>query len=120
VGHVAHRYSAGGQQTEKAALSVREAAATILVGSVACDGGPSTGTTNFEMISFEYLDEINIAARGEAFAFELQTQHDADLARSVEVTPSWHRSVWEKELAWTVWTLAGQRWAVGLRHRLRG
>jgi hypothetical protein len=28
--------------------------------------------------------------------------------------------VWEKGFAWTVWTLAGQRWAVRLCHRLRG
>jgi cardiolipin synthase len=78
------------------------------------------GTSNFDMLSFEYLDEINIAVRDEAFALELQAQHDADLARSVEVKPSWHRSVWEKGLAWMVWTLAGQRWAPRLRHRLRG
>ena len=78
------------------------------------------GTTNFDMMSFEYLDEINIAVRDEAFALELHAQHDADLARSVEVEPSWHRSVWEKRLAWTVWTLAGQRWALRLRGRLRG
>ena len=78
------------------------------------------GTTNFDMMSFEYLDEINIAVRDEAFALELHAQHDADLARSVEVEPSWHRSVWEQGLAWTVWTLAGQRWALRLRGRLRG
>jgi cardiolipin synthase len=78
------------------------------------------GTTNFDMMSFEYLDEINIAVRDEAFALELQTQHDANLAQSVELTPSWHRSVWEKALAWAVWTLAGQRWALRLRRRLRG
>ena len=78
------------------------------------------GTTNFDMLSFEYLDEINIAVRDEAFALELQTQHDADLARSIEVKRSWHRSVWEKGLAWVVWTLAGQRWALRLRRRPRG
>jgi cardiolipin synthase len=78
------------------------------------------GTSNLDMLSFEYLDEINIAVRDEAFALELRTQHDADLARSVEVTPTWHRSIWEQGLAWTVWTLAGQRWAVRLRHRLPG
>jgi len=78
------------------------------------------GTTNFDMLSFEYLDEINIAVRDEAFALELQTQHDADLARSVEVKRSWHRSVWEQGLAWVVWTLAGQRWALRLRRRPRG
>jgi len=77
------------------------------------------GTTNFDMMSFEYLDEINIAVRDEAFARELQAQHDADLARSVELKPSWHRSVWEKALAWAVWTLAGQRWALRLRRRSR-
>jgi cardiolipin synthase len=77
------------------------------------------GTTNFDMLSFEYLDEVNIAVRNEAFAVELQRQHDADVARSVEVKPSWHRSTVEKALAWTVWTLAGQRWALRLRHRLR-
>jgi len=78
------------------------------------------GTTNFGMMSFEYLDEINIAVRDEAFAGEARAQHDADLARSVEVSPSWHRSVWEKGLAWAVWTLAGQRWVLRLRRRPRG
>jgi cardiolipin synthase len=78
------------------------------------------GTTNFDMLSFEYLDEINIAVRDEAFAADLETQHDADVARSIEVKPSWHRSAAEKVLAWAVWTLAGQRWALRLRHRLRG
>jgi cardiolipin synthase len=77
------------------------------------------GTTNFDMLSFEYLDEINIAVRDEAFAREARAQHDADLARSVEVSPSWHRSVWEKGLAWAVWTLAGQRWVLRFR-RPRG
>jgi hypothetical protein len=72
------------------------------------------------MLSFEYLDEINIAVRNEAFAQELQRQHDADVVRSLEVKPSWHRGAVEKALAWTVWTLAGQRWAIRLRHRLRG
>jgi phosphatidylserine/phosphatidylglycerophosphate/cardiolipin synthase-like enzyme len=78
------------------------------------------GTTNFDMLSFEYLDEINIAVRDEACALDLQAQHDADVARSIEVKRSWHRSIGEKGLAWAVWTLAGQRWAVRLRHRLRG
>ena len=78
------------------------------------------GTSNFDMLSFEYLDEINIAVRDEAFAHETQAQHDVDLARSVEVQPSAHRSVWEKGLAWMVWTLAGQRWVLRLRHSLRG
>jgi phosphatidylserine/phosphatidylglycerophosphate/cardiolipin synthase-like enzyme len=77
------------------------------------------GTTNFDMMSFEYLDEINIAVRDEGFAREARAQHDADLARSVEVSPSWHRSVWEKGLAWAVWTLAGQRWVLRFR-RPRG
>jgi phosphatidylserine/phosphatidylglycerophosphate/cardiolipin synthase-like enzyme len=70
------------------------------------------GTTN--------LDEINIAVQDEAFAQEWRAQHDADLARRVEVSPSWHRSVWEKGLAWAVWTLAGQRWVRRLRRRPRG
>jgi cardiolipin synthase A/B len=78
------------------------------------------GTTNFDMMSFEYLDEINIAVRDEGFAREARAQHDADLARSVEVSPSWHRSKWEKGLAWAVWTLAGQRWVLRLRRRPRG
>lgn len=73
------------------------------------------GTTNFDMLSFEYLDEVNVAVRDEAFARELQVEHDADLAHSVEVRPSWHRSGLEKGLAWTIWTLAGQRWALHLR-----
>jgi cardiolipin synthase len=73
------------------------------------------GTTNLDMLSFEYLDEINLAVRDEAFAREARAQHDADLARSVNVRPSWHRSVWEQGLAWAVWTLAGQRWVLRLR-----
>jgi cardiolipin synthase len=75
------------------------------------------GTTNLDMMSFEYLDEINIALRDETLARELRVQHDADLARSVELTPSWHRSRLERLLAWVVWTLAGQRWAERLRRR---
>jgi phosphatidylserine/phosphatidylglycerophosphate/cardiolipin synthase-like enzyme len=78
------------------------------------------GTTNLDMMSFEYLDEINLAVRDETFARDAQTQHDADLAHSVEVRRSWHRSVWEKTLAWAVWTLAGQRWILRLRRRPRG
>jgi cardiolipin synthase len=77
------------------------------------------GTTNFDMLSFEYLDEINIAVRDEAFALEWQARHDADLAHSIAVRPSWRRPMWETALAWMVWTLAGQRWAVRLQHRLR-
>ena len=30
------------------------------------------GTTNFDMMSFEYLDEINLAVRNEAFARDAQ------------------------------------------------
>jgi phosphatidylserine/phosphatidylglycerophosphate/cardiolipin synthase-like enzyme len=78
------------------------------------------GTTNIDMVSFEYLDEINIAVRDEGFAREARAQHDADLARSVEVSPSSHRSMWEKGLAWAVWTLAGQRWVLRFRRRPRG
>ncbi|HEX6209887.1 MAG TPA: phospholipase D-like domain-containing protein [Methylomirabilota bacterium] len=78
------------------------------------------GTTNLDMMSFEYLDEINVAVRDEAFARELLVQHDADLARSRELTRSWRRPAWEKALAWMVWTLAGQRWALRLRRRPRG
>jgi cardiolipin synthase len=77
------------------------------------------GTTNLDMMSFEYLDEINVAVRDQAFARESQAQHDADLARSVEVDPAWHRPVWEKGLAWAVWTLAGQRWVLRLRRHPR-
>jgi len=73
------------------------------------------GTTNFDMLSFEYLDEINIAARDAAFAREWQARHDADLAHSIELTSSWNRPVWEKAVAWLVWTLAGQRWVLRLR-----
>ena len=78
------------------------------------------GTTNLDMMSFEYLDEINIGVRDEAFARDAQAQHDADLARSVEVNPAGHRPVWEKGLAWAVWTLAGQRWVLRLRRHPRG
>jgi cardiolipin synthase len=73
------------------------------------------GTTNLDMLSFEYLDEINIAVRDEAFAREARIRHDADLARSVELSRSWHRPVWETGLAWAVWTLAGQRWVLRFR-----
>lgn len=76
------------------------------------------GTTNLDMLSFEYLDEISLAIRDEDFARDLQAQHDADLARSVELkSSSWRRTPLEKTLAWTVWTLAGQRWAPRLRRR---
>jgi cardiolipin synthase len=79
------------------------------------------GTTNLDMMSFEYLDEVNLAVRDERFARELQAQHEADLAHSVELTrPVWHRTPWEKPLAWVVWTLAGQRWALRLRRPSRG
>ena len=78
------------------------------------------GTTNLDMLSFEYLDEINLAVRGEAFARETAAQHDADLTRSVELRPSWHRSFWEQGLAWAVWTFAGQRWVLRFRRPLRG
>jgi hypothetical protein len=72
------------------------------------------------MMLFEYLDEINLAVRDEAFAPEAQSQHDADLAQNMAVQRSPHRSVWEKALAWAVWTLAGQRWIRRLRPRPRG
>jgi cardiolipin synthase len=78
------------------------------------------GTTNLDMMSFEYLDEINIAVRDATFATEAQAQHDADLVRSVELSRSWHRSTWERGLAWAVWTLAGQRWILGFRRPPRG
>jgi cardiolipin synthase len=78
------------------------------------------GTTNLDMLSFEHLDEINLAVRDEAFAREARAQHDADLAQSVEVRRSAHRSMRERALAWTIWTLAGQRWVLGLRRRPRG
>jgi cardiolipin synthase len=77
------------------------------------------GTTNLDMLSFEYLDEVNVAVHDAGFASAWQGQHDADLARSLELTRSWHRSVGERALAWLVWTLAGQRWARRLRRRLR-
>jgi cardiolipin synthase len=79
------------------------------------------GTTNLDMMSFEYLDEVNLAVRDETFARELQAQHDADLARSVELHLStWHRPLVERLLAWSVWTMAGQRWAMRLRRPPRG
>lgn len=73
------------------------------------------GTTNLDMMSFEYLDEINVAVRDEAFGAEARAQHDADLARSAEVSPTAHRSRWEQGLAWSVWSLAGQRWVLRFR-----
>jgi cardiolipin synthase len=75
------------------------------------------GTTNLDMLSFEHLDEINLAVRDAPFAREARAQHDADLAQSVEVWRSSHRSAVEKAMAWAVWTLAGQRWVLGLRRR---
>lgn len=75
------------------------------------------GTTNLDMLSFEYLDEINLAVRDTAFAQEARARHEADLADCVEVRRSTHRSRWERLLAWGVWTLAGQRWVVALRRR---
>jgi cardiolipin synthase len=77
------------------------------------------GTTNFDMMSFEYLDEINVTIRDAAFAQEARARHDADLARSVELKPAWRRPAWEQALAWAVWTLAGQRWILRLRRRGR-
>lgn len=76
------------------------------------------GTTNLDMLSFEYLDEINLAVRDTAFAAEARAQHDADLAYSVEVNPLCHRPAVERALAWAVWTLAGQRWVLRLRRRV--
>jgi cardiolipin synthase len=78
------------------------------------------GTTNLDMLSFEYLDEINVAVRDAAFAHRLVLRHDADLAHSVEVQRSWHRSRLERGLAWICWTLAGQRWALQLRRHPYG
>lgn len=73
------------------------------------------GTTNLDMLSFEYLDEINLAVRDAAFAAGARAQHDADLQCSVEVSPSSDRPVVEKAVAWAIWTLAGQRWVLRLR-----
>lgn len=78
------------------------------------------GTTNLDMLSFEYLDEINVAVRDAAFARRLVLRHDADLADSVEMQRSWHRSPLERGLAWICWTLAGQRWALRLRRHPYG
>ena len=78
------------------------------------------GTTNLDMLSFEYLDEINLAVRDEGFARDAQRQHDADLAESIEMRRTAHRSVLERTMAWTVWTLAGQRWILRLRRGPRG
>jgi len=75
------------------------------------------GTTNLDMLSFEYLDEINLAVRDEAFARAARDRYDADLARSVEVNASRHRRLVERALSWAVWTLAGQRWVLRLRRR---
>jgi cardiolipin synthase len=75
------------------------------------------GTTNLDMLSFEYLDEINIAIRDAVFAGDARAQHDADLAHGVELRRHWHRPRWEQALAWLVWTLAGQRWVLGFRRR---
>lgn len=73
------------------------------------------GTTNLDMLSFEYLDEINLAVRDTAFAAEVRAQHDADLRCSVEVSPLSRRSAVERALAWVVWTVAGQRWVLRFR-----
>ena len=73
------------------------------------------GTMNLDMLSFEYLDEISVAVRDATFARDWQARQNADLARSVELHSSWHRSTLERLLAWLVWTLAGQRWALRFR-----
>lgn len=76
------------------------------------------GTTNLDMLSFEYLDELNLAVRDAGFSQDARHQYERDLEQCVEVQRSAHRPAWEKSLAWIVWTLAGQRWIVGLRrHR---
>lgn len=77
------------------------------------------GTTNLDMLSFEYLDEINLAVRDTAFAAEVRAQHDADLRCSVEVSPLARRPVVERALAWAVWTVAGQRWVLRFRRGRR-
>jgi len=76
------------------------------------------GTTNLDMLSFEYLDEINLAVRDTAFAAEARARHDADLRCSVEVSPLSRRPAMERALSWAVWTVAGQRW--GRRFRREG
>jgi cardiolipin synthase A/B len=76
------------------------------------------GTTNLDMLSFEYLDEINLAVRDAAFAAAARAQHDSDLASSLEVNRWSHRPAVERALAWAVWTVAGQRWVVRLRRRI--
>jgi len=73
------------------------------------------GTTNLDMLSFEHLDEINLAVRDTAFAADVRAQHDADLRCSVEVSPLSRRPAMERALAWAVWTVAGQRWVRRLR-----
>jgi cardiolipin synthase len=76
------------------------------------------GTTNIDILSFQYLDEVNLAVLDEPFAAELQAQHDVDLARSVELTlPAWRRPRWEAALADAAWAASGQDWVHHLRRR---
>ena len=73
------------------------------------------GTTNLDMMSFEYLDEINVAVIDRDFAHALAARYDTDLIDSRQLQPTWHRSNVERALAWAVWSLAGQRWVMRWR-----
>jgi cardiolipin synthase len=68
------------------------------------------GTTNINVLSFEYLDEINIAVRDGAFARAAQEQQEADVADSLELQrTAWRGRAWEAALAEAVW-MAAERW----------
>jgi cardiolipin synthase len=69
------------------------------------------GSTNFDNRSFQHNDEVNIAIRDEDVAARISRDLDADLARSLAITPArWQRrSVWEKVAGRVAWILERQQ-----------
>ncbi|MGE0448173.1 MAG: phosphatidylserine/phosphatidylglycerophosphate/cardiolipin synthase family protein [Vicinamibacterales bacterium] len=69
------------------------------------------GTTNIDNRSFEHNDEVNLAMRDAGLAARLTADHDADLARSREITLSqWRRRpIWEKLVGSIAWVLERQQ-----------
>jgi cardiolipin synthase len=70
------------------------------------------GTSNVDNLSFEHLDEINLAVLDRQVAAGLAARFDADLRESVLVTlESWRRRpLWEKAAGQILWVLAGYGW----------
>jgi cardiolipin synthase len=69
------------------------------------------GTTNLDNRSFEHNDEVNLTVRDERIAARLTADHDADVARSEEVTlEQWrHRPLLEKLVGSVAWVLERQQ-----------